>query len=157
LRKRKKEDIVKSLESSDFVINSTKCNNKLKPLVLQNHLAKKFKYANDVWDNKINVPYIDHESVLERRKLPGINIQYPYLTVSDFLEPYLIRLVYPIDYEKFFNGNLSVESGDDSKGYILPLKKTFFDYFDVVDLVYESVSGPKIEMVQGAVGLVRSE
>ena len=47
----------------------------------------------------------------KKRWLPGVNLQYPYLTVSDFLEPYLIRLVYPINKEKFFDGNLVTEVG----------------------------------------------
>lgn len=155
LRKRKKEYIVESIQSSDFIIQSTKHRSELKPLVLQNNLNKAFRYANDNWDNKINIPYIDNETILERRRLPGISIQYPYLTVSDFLEPYLIRLVYPINKDKFFDGNVNIEVGDDSKGFILPLKKQFFDYFNSDDLLSSLPNKPKIEMVQGAAGSVK--
>jgi hypothetical protein len=155
LRKRKKEDIVNSIQLSDFIIQSSKYSGVLKPLVLQNNLNKPFIYANDNWDNTIKIPFIDHETVFEKRRLPGVNIQYPYLTVSDFLEPYLIRLVYPINNEKFFDGNVITEVGDDSKGFILPLKKQFFDYFNSDDLVSSSENKPKIEMVQGAAGSVK--
>jgi hypothetical protein len=155
LRKRKKEDIVGSIKSSDFIIQSSKYNGDLMPLALQNSLNKPFRYANDKWDNTIKVPFIDTESVLERRWLPGVRIQYPYLTVSDFLEPYLIRLVYPINKEKFFDGNVNTETGDDSKGYILPLKKQFFDYFTSDDLVSSLPGKPRIEMLQLPAGAVK--
>ena len=155
LRKRKKEDIVNAIQSSDFIIQSTKYKGELKPLVLQNSLNKPFRYANDNWDNTIKIPYVDYESVLEKRRLPSVNIQYPYLTVSDFLEPYLIRLVYPINKDKFFDGNVNIEVGDDSKGFLLPLKKGFFDYFNSDDLVSSMPNKPKIEMVQGAAGSVK--
>ncbi|CAN1578696.1 hypothetical protein MCERE19_04388 [Spirosomataceae bacterium] len=155
LRKRKKEDIVNSILSSDFIIHSSKYRGELKPLVLQNNLNKPFRYANDDWDNSIKIPFTDNETVLEKRRLPSVNIQYPYLTVSDFLEPYLIRLVYPINKDKFFDGNVNIEVGDDSKGFILPLKKQFFDYFNSDDLVNSLPNSPKIEMVQGAAGSVK--
>lgn len=155
LRKRKKEDIVNSIQSSDFIIQSSKYRGKLKPLVLQNNLNKPFRYANDNWDNTIKIPFIDNETVLGKRRLPSLNIQYPYLTVSDFLEPYLIRLVYPINKDKFFDGNVNIEVGDDSKGFILPLKIQFFDYFNSDDLVSSLPNKPKIEMVQGAAGSVK--
>ncbi len=135
LRKRKREDMVGSIKSSDFIIQSTKYKGELMPLALQNSLNKPFRYANDKWDNAIKVPFVDSETVLERRWLPGVRIQYPYLTVSDFLEPYLIRLVYPVNKDKFFDGNVIAEVGDDSKGFILPLKKQFFDYFTSDDLI----------------------
>lgn len=155
LRKRKKEDIVNSILSSDFIIQSSKYRGELKPLILQNNLNKPFRYANDNWDNSIKIPFTDNETVLEKRRLPSVNIQYPYLTVSDFLEPYLIRLVYPINKDKFFDGNVNIEVGDDSKGFILPLKKQFFDYFNSDDLLSSLPNKPKIEMVQGAAGSVK--
>ena len=155
LRKRKKEDIVNSILSSDFIIQSSKYRGELKPLVLQNNLNKPFRYANDNWDNSIKIPFTDNETVLVKRRLPSVNIQYPYLTVSDFLEPYLIRLVYPINKDKFFDGNVNIEVGDDSKGFILPLKKQFFDYFNSDDLLSSLPNKPKIEMVQGAAGSVK--
>jgi hypothetical protein len=152
LRKRKKENIISAIQESDFVIDSSKFKGELKPLVLQNNLNKPFRYANDNWDNKIKVPYFDPEPILEKRGLPEVRIQYPYLTVSDFLEPHLIRLVYPINKDKFFDGNVEIETGDDSKGYLLPLKKLFFDYFDSVDLVSTLPNKPKISIIQGTAG-----
>jgi hypothetical protein len=155
LRKRKKEDIINSIQSSDFIIQSSKYKGDLKPLVLQNNLTKSLRYANDYWDNTIKIPFKENEHLLEKRWLPGVRIQYPYLTVSDFLEPYLIRLVYPINKDKFFDGNVVTQVGDDSKGFILPLKKQFFDYFNSDDLISSLPNKPKIEMVQGTSGSVK--
>ena len=155
LRKRKKEDIINSIQSSDFIIQSSKYKGDLKPLVLQNNLTKSLRYANDYWDNTIKIPFKENEHLLEKRWLPGVRIQYPYLTVSDFLEPYLIRLVYPINKDKFFDGNVVTEIGDDSKGFILPLKKQFFDYFNSDDLISSLPNKPKIEMRQGTSGSVK--
>lgn len=147
LRKRKKGG-VDPVKSSDFIIQSSIYKGRLMPLALQNSLNKPFRYANDKWDNTIKVPYADSETVLEKRRLPGLKIQYPYLTVSDFLEPYLIRLVYPINKEIFFDGNVNTDVGNDSKGFILPIKRQFFDYFTSDDLVSSLPGKPRIEMVQ---------
>lgn len=155
LRKRKKEDTLTSASASDFVIQSPKIPGELKPLVLQNNLNKALRYVNDIWENTIKVPHVDNETVLEKRWLPEVRIQYPYLTISDFLEPYLIRLVYPINKDKFFDGNVNTEVGDDSKGFLLPLKKKFFEYFSSDDLISTLPNKPKIELIQGAAGSVK--
>jgi hypothetical protein len=155
LRKRKKEDVLNAIQSSDFLIRSEKYKGEWRPLVLQNNLNKSFRYVNDSWDNSIKVPFVDRETALDKRRLPGMNIQYPYLTVSDFLEPYLIRLVYPINKEKYFDGNVTVEVGDESKGYLLPIKREFFDFFDSDDLLSPLAEKPRITMVQGTAGSVK--
>jgi hypothetical protein len=154
LKKRKTEDLVGFIsENSDFRISSTKYQGSKKPLVLQNDFPKQWMYARDKWQ-KFKVPFIEVPP-LERRRLPEINVTYPYLTISDFLEPYLIRLVYPVNKEKFFDGNLIFEVGDESKGYILPLKKQFFDFFDTVELTSSLPKKPKIELIHGTAGSVK--
>ena len=151
--RKKKIDIGSIAQSSDFTIQSTKYPGDTLPLVLQNQLNKPFHYINDTWDSHVAVPY-RVEAPLEERKLPGQVISYPYLTVSDFLEPYLIRLVYPINQEKFFDGNLGRTK--EQKGFILPLKRAFFDYFDVADLQGSVEGGKKFfEMEPRAAGGVR--
>jgi hypothetical protein len=75
LRKRKKEDIVNSIQSSDFIIQSSKYRGELKPLVLQNNLNKPFRYANDNWDNTIKIPFTDKrnsfgKTQIAKRKYP---------------------------------------------------------------------------------------
>jgi len=128
LKKRRRENILELCRNSDFVIKSTKYPGENKPLVLQNGLNQPFMYISDAWNSATSVPYFVDENV-ENRKIPGQEIRYPFLTVSDFLEPYLIRLVYPINKEKFFDGNFRNDSADNFKSYLLPLKKEFFWLF----------------------------
>jgi len=154
LRKRHVEDMVAAVQKSDFMICATKSIPDPKPLVLQNNFNRDFKYINGNWDRNTQVPYLDPQP-LDQRTLPNSQVRYPYLTVSDFLEPYLIRLVYPINRDKFFNGNLKVEVGNNNKHYLLPLKKEFFNYFKSDDLVNGGNDLPKIEMVQRAGGSVK--
>ena len=150
--RKKKIDTGSIASESDFTIQSTKFTGESPPLVLQNQLNKPYHYITDTWDSHVVVPYKVNEDLAER-KLPGQVISYPYLTVSDFLEPYLIRLVYPINQDKFFDGNLTTK---DQKSFLLPLKRTFFDYFSVDDL-QKTVSGgkPFFEMESRAAGGVR--
>lgn len=64
---------------------------------------------------------------LEDRVLPGgSNVKYPYLTDADFLEDKLIKMSYPINDGAFLSMG--------STQYLLPLKKTFFEYFDIEDI-----------------------
>ena len=154
LKYRKAEKLKELIKSSDFIINCYRYPGEHKPLVLQNEFNKPYKYINDLWDSRTLVPYLDPEPVLEKRKLPGVEVQYPYLTVSDFLEPYLVRLPYPMDKTKFFNGNLIIEAGNDSKSYLLPLKPLFFDYFHSHDLLSPQLNKPKIQMRQNVAGSV---
>ena len=125
---------------SDFQIASTKYKGIRKPLALQHgHKgitmnAKPMTYFNAPYLQNTNIPFTDDRQI-SNRTLPGLsNVVYPYLTVSDFLEPYLIRTIYPINKEKFFNGNYKKASYKEDKGFILPIKKAFFDYFDISDL-----------------------
>lgn len=148
IKQRKKEDIDELISKSDFIINSSKINTNKKPLVLQNHYNKKSIYIKDSWESTTVVPYINNEQIIERRILPGKPYTYPYLTVSDFLEPYLFRMVYPINNQKFFNGNIEIQSGSDSKGYLLPLSNKFFEYFDSQDLIEFGSNKPIINLTQ---------
>jgi hypothetical protein len=149
-RKRHKGNITNSVKNSDFIIKSTQYKGEKSPLVLQNNLNKNFRYTTDPWNKNVEVPVYE-PLPLESRTLPGQIIQYPYLTVSDFLEDYIIRIIYPTDKEKFFDGNLRIEAGETDKGYLLPLKPLFFEYFSTADLQKNMPDGkPMIEMVQRA-------
>jgi hypothetical protein len=155
LRKRKSEDVPDYISThSDFRIDSTKFTGAQRPLVLHSNFSNAdWQYAKDKW-KQVPVPVLE-ETSMDKRKLPGINILYPYLTISDFLEPFLIRLVYPVNKDKFFDGNLITEVGDDSKGYILPLKRQFFDYFNADDLVNSGSGKPTIKIIQGVANSVK--
>jgi hypothetical protein len=157
LWKRKKEDMIASVKESDFIIDSRKFKGDLKPLVLQNNFNKSLRYTSDFWNKNTQVPYLDAEFNFDNRWLPGQNVQYPYLTVSDFLEPYLTRLVYPLNKECYFDGNASSALGDELKGYLLPIKSEFFKYFDASDLRGDLSDGkPMFELIIGAANSVKA-
>jgi hypothetical protein len=129
----------KSVES-DFAINSKKYQGDKKPLVLSvghdgrtNSGEDMIYYENPYRQVKPTVPYYHPLSNWSERALPELpSIKYPYLVASDFLEPYMIRVPYPVNSQQFFDGNL--QNSRDRKGFILPIKKLFFDFFDTQDL-----------------------
>lgn len=140
--KRKAADAKRQWRSCDFVIkpNDAKLEELLQqnqdlPLVLQNNYNNtSMKYGAGQWEASTVVPYIDNKSLGDRR-LPVANAQYPYLTVSDFLLPYLVKVPYPVHKERFFNGNLG-EISNAQLGYLLPINaEVFFKYFTVEDLM----------------------
>jgi hypothetical protein len=151
MRKKKIKDRGKVIEeNSDFVINSSKYHEGHKPLVLQNSFSQKLNYTDKSvqWNSATQVPYFDKETDLNKRILPGQLDKYPYLTVSDFLQPRIIRLVYPINKDKYWNGNIRFETGDKNKHFLLPIAPTFFDFFDTGDLQKQLPDGkPLFEMV----------
>ena len=135
---------------SDFIIPSEKYSrlypDRLKPMVLQGYYQGKLLYTKDYWNKKQDVPsYVAEDWKENKRKLPGQQDFYPWLTVSDFFEPYIIRLVYPINEKCFYNGEASSGS-DRMKSYLLPLKKDFFDFFDIEDLTIRQGRKVSIKM-----------
>ena len=149
LRKKKLKERKKIIsESSNFTIKSTKNPLQYPPLVLQNKFSQNLIYTDKSvkWDNTTEIPFFDSITDLNKRKLPDQLDEYPYLTISDFLEPYIIRLPYPINETKFFNGNLSFETEDRGKSYLLPLSKCFFDFFNTDDLISEEPQKPTISI-----------
>lgn len=135
--------------SSGFIIAAVKETETALPLVLPvDAYAEKTLYTSDLWDRNNKVPYTD-ERPLNDRILPFDGKKYPYLTISDFLEPYIIRTIYPLYKDKFFDGGFSVASGEAGKGYLLPVKREYFDYFDVGSLQRTMLDGKKaIEIKQ---------
>ena len=119
--------------NSDFVIKSNK-NLQTPPLVLpcqQDGLdnTANLTYTNAPWedDDYKNVPF-ESNTAINDRKLPGQNIPYPFLTAGDFFQATLCKTGYPFD-----NDNFHLFT-DLEQGFLLPLKQTFFDYFDVKNL-----------------------
>ena len=153
LRKKKSDD--RAIDQvSDFIIRSDKYARlnpgKPRPMALQNRFFRQFTYVPQAqWNSNTPVPYYARESWRDnQRPLPGQPGNYPWLTVSDFLEPYLIRLPFPTDRSRFFDGNL--QSAAMEKGFLLPLKKDFFDFFDVDDLFMSRV---RLKMTPQAGGI----
>lgn len=102
-------------------------------------------YVEDVWDKNTKVPYSESKPI-NSRTLPGDGTKYPYVTIGDFLEDTIIRVPYQFNSQAFFNGNDNNPNSSDS--YILPIKKTYFNYFTVQDLMGK-VSGKEcVEIVR---------
>lgn len=151
--RKKIESSLDITKTSGFVIESSKYNSNIKPLVLPiDDFPEKILYTSANWEKNNRINVID-ERPLKERTLPLDGALYPYLTISDFLESYIVRTIYPIDSEKFFTGNFSVNSGEISKGFLLPIKKEYFDYFNIEDLQGVTADGKKIiEIKQSSTG-----
>lgn len=131
LKQRKEQPV-----QSDFMINATKPIATKKPLVLPVDVFNQpLHYVIDQWDPTTRVPLNDSLQ-LSQRVLPNDGTPWPYLTVGDFLEDYLI-FNEENDYNEayFFNGNDDNPGGiNRGSSYVLPLKPLYFDYFTVEDL-----------------------
>lgn len=92
------------------------------------------KYTEDKWGDKNKAPYYD-DNELDKRKLPNPgNLRQPYLTISDFLEDYIVKVPHVLNSENFFSGNVFFRFNERQISYLIPLKKRFFDYFTTADL-----------------------
>lgn len=111
---------------SDFRLLTTKISGNI-PLALpsQPYARQGMRYTTGFWDSHNKAPYVDSLPI-DQRILPFDGTQYPYLVADDLFQPYLIKLVYPIDENRFFTGH----KGDTKYSYLIPLKTTLFDYFD---------------------------
>ncbi len=123
---------------NDYLIHSDIYKGDNKPMVLiKNHDGKSRFSQPLISPYKVDftrVPYANAIADLKDRELPGItSIKYPHVLLSDFLEPYLIRLVYPMNKERYFDGYL--RNSKEQKDYLLPIKRTFFDYFTTEDVM----------------------
>lgn len=137
--------------TSDFVIASAI--NTRKPLVLPvDTFTQVYRYTTAPWNSTTKVPYVDYAS-LSSRILPADGTQYPYLTISDFLQDTIICMPYDFNNKAFFDGN--AESSITGKSYLLPLTNTFFEYFTTEQLLGNVVpNGPKmIETRKNAAGV----
>jgi hypothetical protein len=127
-------------QTSQLLIKATRYSGQLTPMVLAPD-APPVAYTKIAWTRGTAVPHHVPEawrpdaSGQSARRLPGQAVHYPWLTVSDLLEPNLIRLVYPVNRAAFFDGNLSAYGGNaPTRGYLLPLKPDFFEFFRPEDL-----------------------
>lgn len=109
-------------------------------------------YVDSNWDPHTYVPYFDSRPI-NSRTLPDDGSAYPYVTVSDFLEDTIVRIPYKFNSEGFFDGNDSDPSANDS--YLLPLKKTFFDYFTCNDLEGKVNGKNRVELLRLQGGAVK--
>lgn len=101
------------------------------PLVLTKQGDDKLKYAGGSWHPDTNKIDTILPADINERSLPGFGkkVHYPFLTVSDFFEEKVIEVSYEINKARFFTGCQKEVS------FLLPLKKVFFEYFSINDLV----------------------
>jgi hypothetical protein len=125
---------------SDFEIKTTVFHGDKIPLVLpieSGNTYADWTYTNDAWGGDSKAPVSD-STFWHDRELPDVCDKYPYLTISDFLEDTIIRMPFEINEGSFFAANC------DGKGYLLPLKNTFFEFFTVEQLKEKLSSGQKM-------------
>lgn len=116
---------------SEFTIKSVIQDLSSIPLVLPVESGNKYanlNYVNGVWGKANKAPYQVNED-LQSRLLPFDGTQYPYLTISDFLEDCVIRIPHALNSKEYFDGN--IKSNKENKSYLLPIKPLYFKYFDV--------------------------
>lgn len=117
---------------SDFAIRTTR-NVQKTPLALPcNAFARPWKYTTADWNSNIQVPVNDSREI-DARTLPMDSSSWPYLTLDDFLEKNIIEMDSESMPKDFFDGNIKDNSGL-SHCFLLPVRTTYFNYFDVVDL-----------------------
>jgi hypothetical protein len=143
------EDIVKDC---DFKIKSSKTLDSLIPLALPNDkINDSLVYIDGPWLDNYHeeVPFYD-PAPLNKRSLPNHNqFKYPYLTVSDLFEKYLIEMPYPIDSNAYFDGNYDKTLKNAENCFALPIKKEIFNYFSIEELTGTLVTGEKmIELIE---------
>lgn len=122
-----------SIENSDFLIDSTKCEDQILVLPIdRGNTYSDLVYVTERWgDQKFAKPY-DNRDIAERT-LPSRGDKQPYLTISDFLEPQIIRVPYLLNEEEFFTAH-NRRNGEEAT-FLLPLKPLFFKYFSADDII----------------------
>ena len=129
---KKKENVTDIEKQSDFVIKPTNFQGAQKPLVLPVDVFRlPFHYIQDKWNKETKVPFCE-VTALSERVLPGDGIRYPYLTISDFLEDAIVKMPYPLNSNRYFDGNFN--KSEEGCSYLLPIKRQYFDYFTNQDL-----------------------
>jgi len=135
--------------ASDFVIASRHKINDVLPLVLPvDTFNQPLHYVSAIWNPNTKTPFADNNP-LSKRSLPADGSIYPYLTISDFLEDTIIQLPFEINTNAFFDSNC------EGKGYLLPLKNLFFDFFTVEQLKKNLPNGKKMFEFQNITGGVK--
>jgi hypothetical protein len=127
-----------SIENSDFLINSPKCNDQILVLPIdKGNTYRDLIYVTEKWgDQKYAQTYDDRE--ISERTLPSRGDKQPYLTISDFLEPQIIRVPYLLNDEEYFTSHKR-RIDEEEATFLLPLKPLFFKYFSVGDIVNDTM------------------
>ena len=130
--------------NSSFQIKCSKQIKGFAPLVLpitNSNAYENLTYYGSEFGKNFKVPAYDSHP-LNLRQLPGIGVQYPYLTISDFLEDKIFQLPSEVNKDDFFDGNYN-DTLSKKWGFLLPVTHLYFDYFTIEDLKGTTPSGKK--------------
>lgn len=120
--------------TSEFIIKTQNSVESL-PLVLPIDAGNRYselQYTTDKWGNTNKAPFVDNQTELSLRHLPFDGSQYPYLTISDFLEESVIKVPHTLNRNHYFDGHIRIDKSELS--FLLPLKPLLFKFFSVEDL-----------------------
>lgn len=126
-----------SIENSDFLIDSTKCNDQILVLPIdKGNTYSDLIYVTEKWGEENFAQAYDKREISERT-LPSRGDKKPYLTISDFLEPEIIRVPYLLNEDDFYTAH-NRNNGEEAT-FLLPLKPLFFKYFSVNDITEKNL------------------
>ena len=118
------------------------------PLVLPVEPGSRYsglQYVTDNWGSSNRAPYKAENQDLKLRRLPNEGSKLPYLTISDFLEDYIILSNRRPNKDYFFNGNFKTDK--ERLSVLLPLKPLFFKYF-TTDVLINGFDNGTIKMIE---------
>lgn len=129
-KKKTKSDI-----ESEFTIRPERSVMGTRPLVLPVESGNKYanlQYANGAWGNTNNAPYKPAIANIEKRTLPYDGSNFPYLSISDFLEDTIVKVPHTLNKKYFFDGHLN--EVEQMTSFLLPIKPLYFRYFSIETL-----------------------
>jgi hypothetical protein len=140
---------------SDFKIRTSIYSGDKLPFVLpieKGNVYANYVYTSSVWGQENAAPYValdSNKKVIpwKQRRLPKVNDEYPFLTISDFLEDVVIRLPYKQNSDDYFDGGYVCRDENEKCSYLLPLTDLFFQFFSVKELK-ETIPGTNKKMLE---------
>lgn len=148
--------VIMPVSNSDFTIVPTTDTQEC-PLVLPtegSNVYNHFIYTQGEFGTEAHAPYFESKP-FGKRKLPYDGRTQDYLTISDFLEDYIIRVPHKLNSAHYLNAMTFTESARaEEVTYLLPLKPRFFQFFKAEDLLngfQENKLGIKIDQLAGGV------
>lgn len=117
------------VRDSDYLIQPSKIVNERLPLVLsESGLSNGRYFLNLSWNYNFRLTPEITNAPMENRILPGTNIKYPFISISDLLEDKIIRLPNDVDSKNFVTCTFGKSQ------YLLPIKGLIFKYFNIENI-----------------------
>jgi len=123
------------------------------PLVLPVEAGNKYanlRYVNGFWGNVNKAPYIANVKDINSRELPFDGTKCAYLSISDFLEDYIVKVPHALNQKYFFDGN--IQNVANKTSFLLPIKPMYFKYFSASTLTSKMSDGKyafEMEIIAG--------